>query len=285
MELKLMNSLKKNKQEKKKKSIPKKDILKTVKDVEYLDLGDPFGESARRYLALKLSKMIDAEELSGTVIVPEGVYISMTSTEVKDVVKLITAKGISDLEAIAEENKWNTATVKLIATNRINLYQRKDGKVITRKTALDLLLQQVNQSIEIDLSEVAEEMQLKKSTTKELLGVLLEDGKVEGYFIKSSNKFLPIDLLEESIKEQIEDFESKKIVEVTFSKIAGEYGISEDEVYNVLLKLYNAGEIDVQLILGKKLCLLKENVEDDFWDEKIPEEDRKLEIEDLTDKK
>ncbi|MHA1213390.1 MAG: hypothetical protein ACTSSH_13145 [Candidatus Heimdallarchaeota archaeon] len=280
-----MSNLKKNKQDKKKKSIPKKDILKAVKDVEYLDLGDPFGESARRYLALKLSKMIDAEELSGTVIVPEGVYISMTSTEVKDVVKLITAKGISNLEAIAEENKWNTATVKLIATNRINLYQRKDGKVITRKTALELLLQQVNQSIEIDLSEVAEEMQLKKSTTKELLGVLLEDGKVEGYFIKSSNKFLPIDLLEESIKEQIEDFESKKIVEVTFSKIAGEYGISEDEVYNVLLKLYNAGEIDVQLILGKKLCLLKENVEDDFWDEKIPEEDRKLEIEDLTDKK
>ena len=61
---------------KKKKSIPKKDIIKLVKDVEYLDLGEPHGESARRYLAFQLSKLIDREEISGTVITPEGVYIS-----------------------------------------------------------------------------------------------------------------------------------------------------------------------------------------------------------------
>ncbi|HUT81828.1 MAG TPA: hypothetical protein VMZ29_11550 [Candidatus Bathyarchaeia archaeon] len=281
-----MSFLKKNKKEDtKKKTIPKKDILKAIKDVEYLDLGEPFGENARRYLAFQLSKMIDNEEISGTVITPEGVYISLNSKEVKDVMRLINAKGICDLTVLAQENKWNNDVVKLIAKNRINLIERKDGKVITRNTALDAVYQLANQNIEIDLADVAEELQLKKAITRELIDSLVADKKIDGYFIKSKSKFLPIDLLEESIKEKIEDYEMQRIIEVTFSDIAEDYGITEDQVYNVLLKLFNAGDIDVQLILAKRLCLLKENIKEEKWEEKIPEEEKKLEIEDLTKKK
>ncbi|NHJ86427.1 MAG: hypothetical protein FK734_13265 [Asgard group archaeon] len=281
-----MSLFKKNKKEDtKKKSIPKKDILKAIKDVEYLDLGEPFGESARRYLAFQLTKMIDNEEISGTVITPEGVYISLTSKEVKDVMRLINAKGICDLPVLAQENKWNVDVVKLIAKNRISLLDRKDGKVITRSAALDAVHQLVNQNVETDITEVAEELQLKKSLTRELLDALLADKKIEGYFIKSTNKFLPIDLLEESIKEKIEDYSMQKKIEVTFSEIAEEYGISEEQVYNILLKLFNAGDIDVQLVLAKRLCLIKENIKEEKWEERIPEEEKKLEIEDLTKKK
>ncbi|NHK32364.1 MAG: hypothetical protein FK730_13505 [Asgard group archaeon] len=278
-----MDAKKKNK--KKKKSIQTKDILKAIKDVEYLDLGEPFGESARRFLAYKISKMIDNEEVSGSVITPEGVYISLTSKEVKDVVNLIKAKGISELDSLAEENNWRKEVVQLIAKNRVNLLYRKDGKVITRKTAMDLLIQQVNQSIDVELKGIAEELQLKLSIVKELLRVLMEDGKIDGYFIKSTDKFLPKELLEESIKEMIEDLEMQKIVEVTFSDIANEYGISDDEVYNILLKLYNVGDIEVQLNLGQRVCIIKENVEKEKWEDKIPEEEKKLDIEDLTKKK
>ena len=66
--------------EKKKKSIPKDKIIKMVKDQEYVDLGEPFGESARRYLAFQLTKLIDKREITGTVITPEGVFISLTSS-------------------------------------------------------------------------------------------------------------------------------------------------------------------------------------------------------------
>ena len=138
-------------EKKKKKSIPKKDILKAIKDVEYLDLGDPFGESARRYLSFQLSKYIDNEEISGSVITPEGVYISLTATEVKDIVRLIKAKGICELETLAEENKWPEKTVKLIAQNRVNLLYRKDGKVITRETAMDLLYQKILEGLDLDI--------------------------------------------------------------------------------------------------------------------------------------
>lgn len=269
----------------KKKSIQTKDIIKAIKDVEYLDLGEPFGESARRFLAYKISKMIDNNEVSGTVITPVGVYISFTSKEVKDVVNLIKAKGISELDSIAEENNWNKEVVKLIAKNRVNLLNRKDGKVITRKTAMDLLIQQVSQNVDIDLKDVSEELQLELSIIKELLKVLMEDNKIDGYFIKSTDKFLPKELLEESIKEMIEDLEIQKIVEVTFSDIANEYGISDDEVYNILLKLYNVGDIDVQLNLGQRMCIIKENIKEEKWEDKIPDEDKKLDIEDLTQKK
>ncbi|MBN1329382.1 MAG: hypothetical protein JXA54_07905 [Candidatus Heimdallarchaeota archaeon] len=280
-----MGLLKKNKKEDtKKKTIPKKDILKAIKDVEYLDLGEPFGENARRYLAFQLSKMIDNEEIIGTVITPEGVYISLTSKEVKDVIRLINAKGICDLTILAQENKWNVIVVKLIAKNRISLIDRKDGKVITRNAASDAVYQLVNRNIEIDLTEVADELQLKKSITRELLDSLIADKKIDGYFIKSTNKFLPIDLLEESIKEKIEDYEKQRVVEVPFSEIADEYSISEEQVYNILLKLFNAGDIDVQLVLAKRLCLIKGNIKEEKWEEKIPEEQRKLEIEDLTKK-
>ncbi|NHJ40027.1 MAG: hypothetical protein FK731_08340 [Asgard group archaeon] len=269
----------------KKKSIQSKDILKVIKDVEYLDLGVPFGESARRFLTYKIGKMIDKNEISGSVIIPEGVYISLSSKEVKDVVNLINAKGICELDLIAEENNWNKKAVKLIASNRINLIHRNDGKVITHKTAKDLLIQQVNQSVDVDLKEISEELQLKLQIVKDLLKALMEDGKIDGYFIKSTDKFLPKELLEESIKEMIEDLEMQKVVEVTFSNIASEYGITDDEVYNILLKLYNVGDIDVQLNLGQRICIIKENIKEEKWEEKIPEEERKLDIEDLTQKK
>ncbi|NHJ31680.1 MAG: hypothetical protein FK732_02350 [Asgard group archaeon] len=272
------------KDKKKKRSIPKKDILKTIKDVEYLDLGDPYGESARRYLSFQISKFIDNEEVSGSVITPEGVYISLTATEVKDIVRLIKAKGICDLETVALENKWPKETVKLIAQNRVNLLYRKDGKAITRETALDLLYQQLIQGLDLDIYEIADELELKRAITRDLLMTLINEGRIECYYIKSSHKFLPIELLEESIKELIEDFEMKNVTEVKFSEIADEYGIGEEEVYNILLKLYNVGDIDVQLNLGQKMCLIKDNLEKEEWDERIPEEDKKLEIEDLTQK-
>jgi Mn-dependent DtxR family transcriptional regulator len=269
----------------KKKSIKTKDILKVIKDVEFLDLGEPFGESARRFLAYKLTKMIENEEIKGTVVTPEGVYISLTSKEVKDIVNLINAMGICDLEKIAEDNNWNTRIVKLIAKNRINIIYRQDKKVITQKTALDLLLRQVNQNQEIKLEDLATELQIKKSQVNDLLKKLIEDKRVDGYFLKSSEKFLVKELLEESIKELIFDYEMKKVTEVTFTEIAEEYDISDDQVYNILLKLYNSGDIDVQLNLGQKLCLIRENIEDDEWEERVPEEEKRLEIEDLTQKK
>jgi len=272
------------KEKKKKRSIPKKEILKAIKDVEYLDLGDPFGESARRYLSFQISKFIDNEEVSGSVITPEGVYISLTATEVKDIVRLIKAKGIYELESLALENKWPIETVKLIAQNRVNLLYRKDGKVITRETALDLLYQQIIQGLDLDIYEIADELELKRSITRDLLIGLINEGRIEGYYIKSSHKFLPIELLEESIKEMIEDFEMKNVSEVKFSEFADEYSIEEEEIYNILLKLYNVGDIDVQLNLGQKMCFIKDNLDREEWDERIPDDEKKLEIEDLTQK-
>lgn len=277
-------SSKKDKEKKKKRSIPKKEILKVIKDVEYLDLGDPFGESARRYLSFQISKFIDNEEVSGSVITPEGVYISLTATEVKDIVRLIKAKGICELESLALENKWPIETVKLIAQNRVNLLYRKDGKVITREAALDLLYQQIIQGLDLDIYEIADELELKRSITRDLLMALINEGRIEGYYIKSSHKFLPIELLEESIKEIIEDFEMKNVSEVKFSEFADEYSIGEEEVYNILLKLYNVGDIDVQLNLGQKMCFIKDNLDREEWDERIPDDEKKLEIEDLTQK-
>ena len=275
---------KKETPEKKKKSIPKDKIVKMVKDQEYVDLGEPFGESARRYLAFQLTKLIDNKEISGTVVTPEGVYISLTASQVKDVVRLIKAKGICDLEELAIENKWNPQVVTLIANNRINLLKRKDNLVITRDSAKDILFQHVNSGADVDIYEIAEELQLKRSITRELLQSLLDDGKVDGVYVQSTHKFLPLEMLEESIKELIEDLEMKKVSEVTFAAIAEDYGISDDKVYNILLKLYNVGDIDVQLNLGKKTCLIKENIEVEKIIERIPEEDRKLDIEDLTQK-
>ncbi|TET27825.1 MAG: hypothetical protein E3J70_11150 [Candidatus Heimdallarchaeota archaeon] len=277
-------SSKKDKEKKKKRSIPKKEILKVIKDVEYLDLGDPFGESARRYLSFQISKFIDNEEVSGSVITPEGVYISLTATEVKDIVRLIKAKGICELESLALENKWPIETVKLIAQNRVNLLYRKDGKVITREAALDLLYQQIIQGLDLDIYEIADELELKRSITRDLLMALINEGRIEGYYIKSSHKFLPIELLEESIKEMIEDYEMKNVSEVKFNEFADEYSIGEEEVYNILLKLYNVGDIDVQLNLGQKMCFIKDNLDREEWDERIPDDEKKLEIEDLTQK-
>ncbi|NHJ84945.1 MAG: hypothetical protein FK734_05755 [Asgard group archaeon] len=274
----------KKKDDKKKKSIPKDKIMKMVKDVEFLDLGEPYGENARRYLTFQLSKFIDNNELTGTVITPDGVYISLNSSEVKDVIRLIKAKGICNLEDVAKENKWNIEAVKLIAKNRINLIERKDNKVITRESALDLLYDKLMQGIESDIYEIADELELKRSVTVELLKSLIADNKIEGYYIKSSHKFLPREMLEESIKELIEEYELDNKKEVKFSEIAEEYDISDEAVYNILLKLYNSGDIEVQLNLGKKICLLKENIEDIKWEERIPEEERKLDIEDLTKK-
>ena len=275
---------KKKTEEKKKKSIPKDKIIKTVKDQEYVDLGEPFGESARRYLSYQLTKLIDNREISGTVITPEGVYISLTGSQVKDVVRLVKAKGICDLEKIASENKWNSKVVKLIVNSRINHLQRKDKLIITRDSAKDILFQRVNQGVDVDIYEIAEELQLKRSVTRELLQALIDDGKIDGVYVQSSHKFLPLELLEESIKELIEDLEMQKVSEVTFAAIAENYGISDDKVYNILLKLYNVGDIDVQLNLGQKTCLIKENIEQEKILERIPEEEKKLDIEDLTQK-
>ncbi len=276
---------KKKEKKQKKKTIPKKEILKAIKDKEYLDLGEPFGESARRYLAYQLMKMIDNQEITGTVITPEGVFLALTSSEVRNIVKFINAKGICNLDEVATENKWDPKTVKLIANNRINLLHRKDNKIITRKTALDLLAEKLNQNVTVDLNKVAEEMQLKKNIILELFDTLLEEKRIEGYLIKSSNKFLPLDLLEESIKEQIENYEMNNVVEVKFSEIAEEFGITEEHVYNILLSLYNKGDIDVQLNLGLRTCVIKENIKPETWKERIPEEEKKLDIEDLTQKK
>ncbi|MHA1555961.1 MAG: hypothetical protein ACTSPM_03415 [Candidatus Heimdallarchaeota archaeon] len=278
-----MVSQKKN-PEKKKKSIPKDKIIKMVKDQEYIDLGEPFGESARRYLSFQLSKLIDKREIAGTVITPEGVYISLTGSEVKDIVRLIKAKGICNLEELAEDNKWNPKVVALIAKSRINLIQRKDDKIITRDSAKDILYQSVIQGVDVDIYEIAEELQLKKSITRELLQTLIDDGKIEGVYVRSSHKFLPMELLEESILELVENLESQKVSQVTFGAIAENYSISDDQVYNILLKLYNVGDIDVQLNLAQKICLIKENIETEKIIERIPEEERKLDIEDLTQK-
>ncbi len=270
--------------EKKKKSIPKDKIIKMVKDQEYVDLGEPFGESARRYLAFQLTKLIDKREITGTVITPEGVFISLTSSEVKDIVRLIKAKGFCNLEELAVENKWNPKVVTLVAKSRINLIQRKDDKIITRDSAKDILYQNVVQGVDVDIYELAEELQLKKSITRELLQSLIEDGKIEGVYVKSSHKFLPMEQLEESIRELIEDLENQKVSQVSFGAIAEDYSISDDQVYNILLKLHNVGDIDVQLNLGLKICLIKENIELEKIIERIPEEERKLDVEDLTQK-
>lgn len=277
-------SQKKKSQEKKKKSISKDKIIKMVKDQEYIDLGEPYGESARRYLAFQLTKLIDKREITGTVITPEGVFISLTSSEVKDIVRLIKAKGICNLEELAEENKWNPKVVRLVAKSRINLIQRKDDKVITRDSAKDILYQRVVQGVDVDIFELAEELQLRKSISRELLQSLIDDGKIEGVYVKSSHKFLPMELLEESISELIEDLEMQKVSTVTFAAIAENYSISDEQVYNILLKLHNVGDIDVQLNMGQKICLIKENIETEKIIEKIPEEERKLDIEDLTQK-
>lgn len=275
---------KKSDNKSKKKTIPKDKIIKAIKGLDYVDLGEPFGESARRYLSYQIMKLIDNNEITGNVITPEGVYISMSNSEVKDVVKLIRAKGICELESIATENKWNPDTVKLIAKSRINLLYRKDNKVITRETAKDILFDKIMESSEPDIYDIADDIQLKRTLVKELLDELIADGKIEGLYIKSSHKFLPMEMLEESIKELIENMEAKKVKEITFNAIAEDYSISDDQVYEILLKLYNVGDIDVQLNLGQKICLIKANIEEQTFIERIPEEEKKLEIEDLTKK-
>lgn len=273
------------KDDKKKKSIPKDKILKVIKGQQYVDLGEPFGENARRYLSYQIMKMIDQNELTGSVITPEGVYISLSSKEVKDVIRLINAKGLCSLEEIAQENKWDISTVKLIANTRINLLPRSDEKVITKDAAKELLHQKIIQGTDVDIQEVADELLVKRSIIKELLDNLIADKKVEGVYIKSTHKFIPMEMLEESIKEYIEDLEKKKIKEVTFATIAEEYSITDEAVYNILLKLYNKADIDVQLNLGQKICLLKSNIQEVKFKERIPDEEKKLDIEDLTQKK
>jgi len=274
----------KNKDQKKKKTIPRDKILKAVKDQQFVDLGEPFGESARRYLAFQLTKMIDQEVITGSVITPEGVYLSLTATEVKDIAKLIKAKGICILKDVAQENNWDYDSVYLIANNRLNLLKRKDKKIIIREAALDLVLQYINAGKDVNLNEIAEELSLDITVIEELLTKLLEDKKVDGVLIKSTNTFLPMDMLEETIKEKVEDLEMKDVVEVKFDALAEEYNISEKEVYNILLKLYNVGDIDVQLNLGQKTCFIKANITKETIIERIPDEEKKLDIEDLTEK-
>ncbi|MHA1366518.1 MAG: hypothetical protein ACTSP5_08940, partial [Candidatus Heimdallarchaeota archaeon] len=75
----------KNKDKKKKKTIPRDKILKAIKGQQFVDLGEPFDESARQYLAFQLTKLIDQEVITGSVITPEGVYLAYTATEVKDI--------------------------------------------------------------------------------------------------------------------------------------------------------------------------------------------------------
>ncbi len=274
----------KNKDKKKKKTIPRDKILKAIKGQQFVDLGEPFGESARQYLAFQLTKLIDQEVITGSVITPEGVYLAYTATEVKDIAKLIKAKGICVLKEVAQENNWDYDSVYLIAKNRLTLLNRKDKKVITRESALDLVFQEIISGKDVSLNDVAEELSLEITIIEELLNKLIEDQKVDGVLIKSTNTFLPMEMLEESIKEKMEDFEMADVVEVKFSTLAEEYGISEKEVYNILLKLYNVGDIDVQLNLGQKTCFIKANITRDTIVDRIPDEEKKLDIEDLTEK-
>ncbi|MHA1243681.1 MAG: hypothetical protein ACTSP7_03805 [Candidatus Heimdallarchaeota archaeon] len=274
----------KNKDKKKKKTIPRDKILKAIKGQQFVDLGEPFGESARQYLAFQLTKLIDQEVITGSVITPEGVYLAYTATEVKDIAKLIKAKGICVLKEVAQENNWDYDSVYLIAKNRLTLLNRKDKKVITRESALDLVFQEIISGKDVSLNDVAEELSLEITIIEELLNKLIEDQKVDGVLIKSTNTFLPMEMLEESIKEKMEDFEMTDVVEVKFGTLAEEYGISEKEVYNILLKLYNVGDIDVQLNLGQKTCFIKANITRDTIVDRIPDEEKKLDIEDLTEK-
>ncbi|MHA1739304.1 MAG: hypothetical protein ACTSXA_09275 [Candidatus Heimdallarchaeota archaeon] len=274
----------KNKDKKKKKTIPRDKILKAIKGQQFVDLGEPFDESARQYLAFQLTKLIDQEVITGSVITPEGVYLAYTATEVKDIAKLIKAKGICVLKEVAQENNWDYDSVYLIAKNRLTLLNRKDKKVITRESALDLVFQEIISGKDVSLNDVAEELSLEITIIEELLNKLIEDQKVDGVLIKSTNTFLPMEMLEESIKEKMEDFEMADVVEVKFSTLAEEYGISEKEVYNILLKLYNVGDIDVQLNLGQKTCFVKANITRDTIVDRIPDEEKKLDIEDLTEK-
>lgn len=274
----------KNKDEKKKKTIPRDKILKAVKGQQFVDLGEPFGESARQYLSFQLTKLIDQEIITGSVITPEGVYLAYTATEVKDIAKLIKAKGICILKEVAHENNWDYDSVYLIAKNRLNLLNRKDKKVIIRETALDLVLEQINAGKDVNLNEVAEELSLDITIIEELLTKLIADKKVEGVMIKSTNTFLPMEMLEETIKEKMEDLEMEDVVEVKFSTLAEEYNISEKEIYNILLKLYNVGDIDVQLNLGQKTCVIKANITRETIVDRVPDEEKKLDIEDLTEK-
>ncbi|MHA1432631.1 MAG: hypothetical protein ACTSO7_02175 [Candidatus Heimdallarchaeota archaeon] len=274
----------KKKDEKKKKTIPRDKILKAIKGQQFVDLGEPFGESARRYLAFQLTKLIDQEVTTGSVITPEGVYLAYTATEVKDIAKLIKAKGICSLKEVAQENNWDYDSVYLIAKNRLNLLKRKDKKIITREAALDLVYQEIISRKDVNLNEVAEELSLELTLIEELLTKLIDDQKVDGVLIKSTNTFLPMEMLEETIKEKIEDLEMEDVVEVKFSMLAEEYSISEKEVHNILLKLYNVGDLDVQLNLGQKTCLIKANITRETIIDRIPDEEKKLDIEDLTEK-
>ncbi|MBD3192537.1 MAG: hypothetical protein GF308_17995 [Candidatus Heimdallarchaeota archaeon] len=268
----------------KKKSIPKKKILKALNDKEYVDLGEPFGEEARRYLAYRIKKMLEKGELKGTLILPEAIFLSLTSSEVKDIVSLIEAKGICDLEEIAENNGWKSSTVKIIAKSRINLFPRSDGQIITQKTTRNTIYQKVRLGDKVSLEELSEELQLSTSIVKDILLSLMNEEKIQGVFIESSEIFVPNDLLEETIKEQIETYEEEKIKEISFQEIAEKYNISDQEVYNILRKLQRSGDLDIQLDLGRKICILKENVEREVFTERIPKEEKKLEIEDLTEK-
>ena len=134
------------------------------------------------------------------------------------------------------------------------------------------------------MNDVAEELSLEINIIEELLNKLIEDQKVDGVLIKSTNTFLPMEMLEESIKEKMEDYEMADVVEVKFNTLAEEYGISEKEVYNILLKLYNVGDIDVQLNLWQKTCFIKANITRDTIIDRVPDEEKKLDIEDLTEK-
>lgn len=268
----------------KKKSIPKKKILKAINDKEYVNLGEPFGEKARRYLAYRIKKMLEKGEIKGTLILPEAIFLSLTSSEVKDIVSLIEAKGICDLDEVAENNGWESNTVKIIAKSRINLYPRSDGQIITQKTTRNAIYQKISQGTKVSLEELSEELQLSTSIIKEILLSFMNEEKVQGVYIESSETFLPYDLLEESIKERIEKYEEEKVEEISFQKIAEEYNISDQQVYNILRKLQRVGELNIQLNLGRKLCILKTNIKQEVFTERIPEEEKKLEIEDLTKK-
>lgn len=273
-----------NRRKKKKKSIPEKKILKALEDKEVVDLGKPFGEKARRYLVYKINKMIHEKKLQGTFITPQGIYMNITGTEVKDIIALIKAKGICNLNEIASENNWSPVIVKVIAKYRLNLYQREDKSVITHKTALNLVEREILQGEKVDLTELAKELLLSEEIILELIKQLQNDESINGIIKPEEKVFIPMSLLEDSIIDYLDDLVGKKVQEVEFTTIAEEFEITNDTVYNLLLKLRKEEDLNLQLNLGKRICILKDNVKIRKFEKKIPEEEKKLEIEDLTKK-
>jgi hypothetical protein len=271
------------KRSKKKKSISKKDILKVIENKEFVDLGTPFGESARRYLAYKLSQMIDDREVQGSVITPEGVYVSMSATTIRDIVKLIKAKGICNLKKIARQNKWHLRSVKLIAQNRINTYDRTDKTIITQRTAKDLLQQQLIQEEETTIEELADTLKLPEEVIGNLLKSIMQEEEINGIYLPEAKKIITVENIKKSFKDKIEKSEEEGKEELSFEEISGEYNLPNEQIYEYLQDLQQQGEIDIRINLGKRICILRSNVELIFQ-ERIPEEEKKLEIEDLTKK-